>query len=102
MRIQHVLRLSNMQGHDLTAAPASQQYMAAFYWMLISTLTIGYGDISAATPLEQGAVVAAVITGVLFIGYAIKGITDVMAEAAVQVRWLTTEVREAVNPGLKV
>jgi hypothetical protein len=74
-----------LQGHDLTAAPPSQQYMAAFYWMLISTLTIGYGDISATTPLEQAAVVAAVITGVLFIGYAIKGITDVMAEAAVQV-----------------
>jgi hypothetical protein len=35
--------------------------------------------------MEQGAVVLAVITGVLFIGYAIKGITDVMAEAAVQV-----------------
>jgi hypothetical protein len=59
--------------------------MAAFYWMLISTLTIGYGDITAVTPLEQAAVVAAVIAGVLFIGYAIKGITDVMAEAAVQV-----------------
>eukprot|EP00883_Tetradesmus_obliquus_P016049 jgi/Sobl393_1/9225/SZX75791.1 len=76
--------LADVKGHDLTTAPASQQYMAAFYWMLISTLTIGYGDISASTPLEQAAVVAAVITGVLFIGYAIKGITDIMAEAAVQ------------------
>lgn len=29
--------------------------------------------------------VTAVITGMLFIGYAIKGITDIMAEAAVLV-----------------
>lgn len=74
-----------IQGQDLTSAPPSRQYVAAFYWMLISTLTIGYGDISAVTTLEQCAVVCAVLTGVLFIGYAIKCITDIMVEQAVQV-----------------
>lgn len=45
----------------MTCAPALQQYMAAFYWMLISCLTVGYGDISAVTAAEQGAVVLAVL-----------------------------------------
>lgn len=74
-----------LQGRDLTHGPHTSKYIAAFYWMLISTLTVGYGDISAATPLEQAAVVCAVLTGVLFIGYAIKSMTDIMVEAAVQV-----------------
>jgi len=53
--------------------------------MLITTLTVGYGDISAATTAEQAAVVGAVLVGVLFIGYAIKSMTDVMVEASLQV-----------------
>jgi hypothetical protein len=36
--------LSDVKGRDLTHAPRSQKYMAACYWQLISTLTVGYGE----------------------------------------------------------
>lgn len=48
-------------------------------------LSAGYGDISASTPLEQATVVCAVIIGVLFIGYAIKSLMDILVEVALQV-----------------
>lgn len=36
--------LSDVKGRDLTHAPRSQKYIAACYWQLISTLTVGYGE----------------------------------------------------------
>jgi hypothetical protein len=35
--------LSDVKGRDLRHAPRFQKYMAACYWQLISTLTVGYG-----------------------------------------------------------
>lgn len=39
------------------------------------------------TPLEQAAVMVAVVAGVLFIGHAIRSFGDILAEVALQVGW---------------
>lgn len=43
------------------------------------------GDITAVTPLEQAAVMVAVVAGVLFIGHAIRSFGEILAEVSLQV-----------------
>jgi hypothetical protein len=52
--------------------------------MMVTTTTVGYGDVSAGTAVEQLAVIGAVLTGVCFIAYSIKNLMDVWMETAQQ------------------
>jgi hypothetical protein len=52
----------------------------------VTACTVGYGDVSGGTALEQLAVVLTVIIGVTFIAYSVKSMVDVLLEAALQVR----------------
>ncbi len=52
----------------------------------MTACTVGYGDVSGGTALEQLAVVLTVIIGVTFIAYSVKSMVDVLLEAALQVR----------------
>ena len=38
---------------DMQDAPDSELYLAAFYYTIVIVTTIGYGDITVRTPLEQ-------------------------------------------------
>ena len=52
----------------------------------MTACTVGYGDVSGGTALEQLAVVLTVIVGVTFIAFSVKSMVDVLLEAALQAR----------------
>ncbi|KAI8467131.1 MAG: hypothetical protein J3K34DRAFT_44594 [Monoraphidium minutum] len=76
--------LASVKGQDLTNAPPLRQYIAAIYFVVVTACTVGYGDISGGTALEQLAVVLTVIVGVTFIAFSVKSMVDALLEAALQ------------------
>jgi hypothetical protein len=50
---QDLCWLASVKGQNLTKAPAYRQYIASLYWIVVTTATVGYGDVSAGTPVEQ-------------------------------------------------
>ncbi|EGO5992579.1 ion transporter [Enterococcus faecalis] len=51
-------------------------YIDAFWWALVTTTTVGYGDISPATPLGRVAAIILMILGIGFIGMLTSTITE--------------------------
>ena len=51
-------------------------YIDAYWWALVTTTTVGYGDISPATPLGRVAAIILMILGIGFIGMLTSTITE--------------------------
>ncbi|KAK9832375.1 hypothetical protein WJX74_008047 [Apatococcus lobatus] len=64
---------------DLSNAPPFDQYIAAVYFAMTSIATVGYGDISARHTKERIAAMTIMFTGVLFFGFVISALSDLVA-----------------------
>ncbi|GBF97890.1 voltage-gated potassium channel [Raphidocelis subcapitata] len=76
--------LASVKGQDLTEASASRQFVAAIYFVTVTACTVGFGDVSGGTEIEQLAVVLTVIVGVTAIAFSVKSMVDALLEAALQ------------------
>ena len=64
---------------------ASTQYLISFYWV-ITTITTGYGDITALTQAEVALTLAVLFISALILGYLIGAVTNFTAHRTQQAR----------------
>ena len=65
---------------DYSDAPALEQYMASWYWAVVTLFTTGYGDISPRNPLEQFFGSFTILIGTCFFAYFIGVLTSLVTE----------------------
>lgn len=56
-------------------------YLDAFYWMIVTVFTIGFGDFHPNTHLGRGLFFPASVGGILFVGLIVASISSVVLEA---------------------
>jgi voltage-gated potassium channel len=65
-----------------TAEPSNDffiVYVRAAYWAVSTLFTVGYGDISARTPIQMAFAASVTICGVIFFGYVISNVASLVA-----------------------
>ena len=65
-----------------TAGPAANKgvdYIRAVYWTITTLATVGYGDITARTPLQMIYAAASMLVGIGFFGYVLGNVTSLFA-----------------------
>ncbi|CDW85371.1 cation channel family protein [Stylonychia lemnae] len=65
---------SNMQD-----ASDSELYLAAFYYTIVIVTTIGYGDITVRTPIEQVFCIMLLVVGVVSFSFAIGSLSSILS-----------------------
>jgi voltage-gated potassium channel Kch len=65
--------------NNLTNSDDTEQYVAAFYFTTVIVTTIGYGDITVRTPIEQVFCIFLLITGVVGFSFAIGSLSSVIS-----------------------
>jgi hypothetical protein len=63
---------------DYIGAAESNQYLASFYFALVTISTVGYGDISPSTPLEKRFVIGAIVVGAFMYAYIIGDFSNLI------------------------
>ena len=66
------------------AAPTAERYLVALYWAGMTITTVGYGDVSATTPVEQATALLSMLGGALFFAYMVGSITTLVGEMNVE------------------
>jgi hypothetical protein len=64
---------------DGVGAYERSQYLTAFYFALVTLSSVGYGDITPATPAEKGFVVMAILVGAFLYAYIIGEFSDLIS-----------------------
>ncbi|KAK9842771.1 hypothetical protein WJX74_002162 [Apatococcus lobatus] len=75
----HSSWLTSVGDSDLSGAAQVHQYIAAVYYAMTTIATVGYGDIHATTSTERIAATLIMFTGVLFFGFVISSLSDLIS-----------------------
>ena len=73
------------------------RYLASFYWTIATMMAVGYGDISAQTPIERLIAIVAQISGAVCFGFVIVKVTDIVETVnphATELKQKMDEIRE--------
>lgn len=73
---------------ELTDGDWLERYLASFYWACITTLTIGYGDITPVTTLERVFVIFVTLCSSIVFGYTISSIGTIFAQMSERKKYL--------------
>merc|ERR1719253_1302660 len=72
---------------------ASEEYVAAMYWSMMTMTTVGYGDIPMKTNLERIYAILCMVIGSGYYGYIVGCITSIISENDIEAR----EFNERMN-----
>lgn len=70
-----------------------RRYMASFYWITQTVITVGYGDIPAVTVPEKFMAVIAMFAGVIFFSLTVGSLTSILSEADAKSSLLESKMR---------
>ena len=68
-----------MYRFDFQSKSTEAKYVASLYWAFSTLTTVGYGDISARTPLEQGYSMLMMLLGVSWYAYVVSSMSLIMS-----------------------
>jgi voltage-gated potassium channel Kch len=90
-RLRRVLRVSGLVAAISTSGALALRmlepetvgsFSEAMWWSIVTMSTVGYGDISPATPAGRGVAMSMIIVGIAIFGYAVSVLTSVIVEPA--------------------
>lgn len=70
-----------------------QKYVASFYWITQTIVTVGYGDVPAVTMAEKCLAIVAMFAGVIFFSLTVGSLTSILSEADAKNSLLESKMR---------
>lgn len=70
-----------MYSYNLIDASVQEQYLACLYFIVTTITTVGYGDITSKSPIEQSFCIVLMLIGVISYSMAISSITSVISDS---------------------
>jgi voltage-gated potassium channel Kch len=67
-------------GVDGTPDTIFAKYVTCFYWAIMTTTTIGYGDVSSSGTAQQLFGMLAMLIGALLFGYGVSNVVNIVEE----------------------
>ena len=84
---------------ELAAVPALRRYLTAFYFSLVTLLTLGYGDIVPSTPIETVVDIVQIAVGVLVFGIILSALADAVTRSSSEARRAQVRGQAAAGSG---
>lgn len=81
-----VYRYGWVAREQLQGAPWWRSYMLALYWSVMTLSTVGYGDVTAETWMEQMAAVGVMVLGGMSFAFLVSSLVDIVTSASVSQR----------------
>lgn len=85
--------IANKELTDEHGASKGQQYIAAYYWAIMTLTTVGYGDISAANEYEMTFSALVMVAGAIFYAVVLGSVTAAIQTVSSSNRPYLTRVR---------